>query len=386
MLSWLNLDAPGTWQLLIGLTAALLVLGYFLAFARAMAPRRGTLEWIAMYDRPPFSLSGSGFGFRQMDLAACLLPVAVSAGLYLLAVCLQLRSFVLFTVPEGRLMLFGGALLFALSAAGAFALLRSLCGSMALAMTLALLPGLEYAQDYIAAAATVWQLFFLHRWCRANYEAPACHSFGWLTAFLAAALLAARMEPATVLFTAGLAPLVPLVLALRFHGTHRADRGRQLLWNLLFLPLMLALLLLAARVPDELSRGNAAFLADPGFYRRALLGFCDWSAVLAPPGQLLPLTANQLTLWGGLGAVVASLWALIRRGRPEGLLLIFGTLGAALLWLLGGVWAPGAVLTAALGCVFRQAWSRGARGLVLGGILAAFAATVLYDLALLGVL
>lgn len=386
MLTWLNSFSPVVLQVLIGVATLLLVLGYFLAFARVMAPRRGTLEWIAMYDRPKLALSGSGFGFRPMELAACLLPVAVSAGLYLLAVCLQLRSFVLFTVPEGRMMLFGGALLFALSAGGAFALLRSLYGSLLLAAVLALLPGLAYAQDYIPMAGAVWMLYFLHRWMCADFEAPAHHSFGYLTAFLAVAVLSARMAPETVLFAAGAALLLPVVLVLRFHGTHRTDRGRQLLLNVLFVPLALLLLLLAARVPDELSRGNAAFLADPGFYRRALLGACDWSAVIHPPATLLPLTANLLTLFGGLAAVAASLWGLIRRGRPEGLLLAFGTLGAALLWLLGGAWAPAAVLTAALGYVFHHAVSRGARGLALGGLLAVFAATVLYDLTLLGVL
>ncbi len=141
---------PLVWALLIGAVLALTLILYFSSFARALAPKRGTLEWIAMYDRPGLCLSGSGGAFRWKELPLCLLAAVLSAGLYLLAVCLQLRSFILFSVPMGRLMLFGGAGLFALSAAGCFALTRSLYGSLPAAFCCAMLLGLEYAAEYVA--------------------------------------------------------------------------------------------------------------------------------------------------------------------------------------------------------------------------------------------
>lgn len=380
----LFLTLPPAAAIAAGAVSALLIAFYFVLFARALAPRRGTLEWISMYDRPGLQLSGAAAPLGLRSLPLCAVSMALCAGLWLLASCLQLRSFLLFTVPLGRVMLLTGAGIAALTAAGCFCLLQSLFGARPISFCGALLLGLDFSGDPAGVCLAVWALFFLHRWCCTDFERPAVDSFGTLAAFEACIVLGVSAVPAMAPMAAVLGIFLLLGLALRFHGTHRADRGRQLALTAAFAAVCFYLLLLIVRLFLELEdSADLGVLLTGGFYLRAVTGWCT-GLTLQLPQNLAAI--NPVLLAGGLIATGFSLFAAWRYGRAEGLLLAFAVLGGTAVWLLTGVYLLPAALIPAVCCTFVSFLRRGCRGFAACGIACSFVTAVLSALALLGAL
>ena len=112
--------------------AGLLV--YFDAFCRAMAPRGGTLEWIAMYDRAPLSFGGLFSRYGRRDYVPMLVFSALSAGLIAFGAVRIARGgsiapASILLEPDSLLRGLGGCALFSgLSLLPCYALLRRLSG------------------------------------------------------------------------------------------------------------------------------------------------------------------------------------------------------------------------------------------------------------------
>ena len=81
-------------------SAVCLVL-YAVFFALALRPKRGTLEWIALYDRPGLQLSAARHPLRPLVLLPALGAAILSGALYCLGICLQMRSFEIFRSAQG---------------------------------------------------------------------------------------------------------------------------------------------------------------------------------------------------------------------------------------------------------------------------------------------
>lgn len=366
--------------------AVLLCLGiYFLCFARALAPKRGTLEWIALYDRPGLGLSGSAFPFRPLSLIPGLVAAILSAAIYCLAVCLQMRSFLLLTAPQGVVLLLSGALTVALTAAGGFALLQNLFGETALSFAGALLLGLELGADYAAAACFAWSLMFLHRWMSTDFEKKARSGFFPLICLALMLSLSVTLEtnltPAALTFTLG----VIAVALLRFRRTHRLDRFRGLIGTLIVFCFTFALGVVLLQAGLALLGGNAAVLQQPAFYLRALTAwFVLWGKLPAIP--LFSPAVNLPLILAGLIGAAFSVYDAWRYGRPQGLILALAAVGGLLTCLLCGVYLHGAALIPAVVYTFARCKQRGAVGLMASGLIGAFLMSLLYALMMTNVI
>ncbi len=371
------------WTLLIGAgVTAVLLCAYFVLYGRALAPKRGTLEWIALYDRPGLQLSRSAHPFKAICLLPLCLAAVLSAACYCVGVCLHLGSFELFTVSGGLQVLLTGSALVALTAAGGFVLLQGLTGSAPLAFFGALLLGLDLGADYAAAACFVWALTFFHRWAATDFEQKARRSF--LPLVLLAALLAIGVSLATDL-TAGAVVLiigVVLVAVLRLRHTHRMDRFRGFAGTLvLFFAVFLAGILAVQALLVWLN-GNAEMLGQPGFYLNALYAW------LLPRGYAFtvpvyhPAVNTPLVLFGVVAAVF-SLYDLKRYGKPQGLTVTLALVGGLLTITFSGVYLHGAAAIPAVICCLARAKDRGAKALRVCGLIGCFLCSAFYILLLI---
>ena len=119
--------------LLLLLCTALTVL-YFIFYLRAMAPKKGTLEWIALYDRPalrPARLQRLHWWEFLCALGLCLIPL----GFYILGLGLNL-GFDALRNPELWSLALPSSGLFALSALAAFVLARIVTGSAVVSLVM----------------------------------------------------------------------------------------------------------------------------------------------------------------------------------------------------------------------------------------------------------
>jgi len=366
--------------------AAIVCLGlYALFFALALRPKKHTLEWIELYDRPGLQLSASRHPLRPPVLLSTLGAAILSAGIYCLAICLQMRSFDLFREPQGLRLLLTGAAIVAATAAGGSLLLQSLFGSYGLSFAGAMLLGMDLGADYAAAACLVWSLLFLHRWMAADFEKKARASFPPLILLALTLSLCAgmAMELFPVIFLTMIAVVVTAVV--RVMRTHRLNRFSGLFGTLAVFFLTYLAGVVALQVVLTLRSGNVNALRTPLFYFNAML---SWLLYHGNPANfhLLSAAVNLPLVALGLVGLIFSLYDLRRYGKSYGLLLIFAALGGVLTALLCGVYILTTALIPAAVYTFARARERARPGLMAAGLIGAFVTTLIYNLLLAGVL
>lgn len=357
---------------------------YAIFFALALRPKRGTLEWIALYDRPGLQLGAARHPLRPLVLLPALGAAILTGALYCLAICLQLRSFELFRSPDSLRLLLTGAAVVALTACGGCLLLQSLFGSYGLAFAGAMLFGLDLGADYAAVACLVWSLFFLHRWMAADFEQKARRSFPALIGLALMLSLCATLAMDLIPLVFFLILAVVLAAILRLKRTHRLDRFAGFFGSLILFALSFLAGLVLLQIALTLRSGNAEALRTPLFYLNALLSWLIYHGEPANFHLLSPAVNLPLCALGAVG-LVFSLYDLRRYGKGYGLLLLFAALGGIFTALLCGVYILTAALIPAAVYTFARAAGRDRYGLAAAGLIGAFVSTLIYTLLLAGV-
>ena len=384
MAEFLYAHAPLVVVIFLAVSFALIFV-YTVLFALSLRPKKGTLEWIELYDRPGLQLSNSRNAIRWGTVVLALVAAILCAAVYILGICLQARSFSYLRDPQTLRLLLSGAAIVALTAAGGAALLQSLFGSTGLAFAGAMLLGLDLGADYAAAALLVWCLLFLHRWMAADFENKARSSFLPLVLLALMLSISATMALSLTPMVLVLILAVVITAVLRLKRTHRLDRfagffGSFALFFLTFLAGLVALQVLLS-----LRSGNVQALRTPELYLTALL---SW---LIPSGNAfsIPLInpAVNLPLIGlGLAGLAVSLHDARRYGKPYALILTVSAVGGLLTALFCGVYLSVTALIPAAVYTFARACKRGKPGLAAAGLIGAYVATLLYALALIHVI
>lgn len=161
-------------------SALLLLVLYLAAYVRARRPKEGTLEWIRMYDRQRFSLTGTAaLSWRSVGVAAL-------AGLCSTAV-LVLRYWVLMHASAYRFAdiftsrYFLGELATAACGGGAMALLvQALLQDKNVGLCAGILYSFAFVSQTRGAALLVLSLFCLWQWLRQDSFAAPLRALPWL--------------------------------------------------------------------------------------------------------------------------------------------------------------------------------------------------------------
>lgn len=354
---------------------------YAIFFALALQPKKGTLEWIALYDRPGLHLSAARHALRPIVLLPALGAAILTACIYCLGICLQMRSFEIFRSAQGLRLILSGAVLVALTAVGGCLLLQSMFGSYGLSFAGAMLLGLDLGADYAAAALLIWCLLFLYRWMAADFEQKARRSFPSLMALALLLSICGTMSMDLFPMIATAMLCVVITAVIRLKRTHRLDRFAGFFGSLVlfFLTFLAGLVLL--QLVLTLRSGNLNALRTPLFYLNALLSWLIYHGNPANFHLLSPAVNLPLVALGTAG-VAFSLYDLRRYGKCYGQLLLFAALGGVLTALLCGVYVLATALIPAAVYTFARAKERGRPGLVAAGLIASFVTTAIYILLL----
>ena len=359
--------SPGPWLLVPLILFGLLLVGYFDFYLQAMRPPVGTLEWIALYDRPPLSFSQHRYRLSRWDaVPLCLILILIAGCAVATAILLQSDSQ---TAADAYwLLLLSGNLELAVALLPGYLLLKRLFGSTrqaALGCAAALL-ACPVSQPTLSGAAfgLTACLWLLYCWLNSDADTPRPGALIALLLSVAAALFSFVCDASAVLAAPGLLALFGAGLALRFRRRTAPGRGRQL-WGTLavtaaaFLIFTAALSLLTGLLGGLLM--PEALFAPLQYYGAAAaaqiqaLGQIHWSGVLTQA------FSNPLLWWGSLFALCAALalGAADHDGRPLALLL--GHLALLPVWLCTGTAAYALLAAATLGYVWNGLLRRGHR-------------------------
>lgn len=359
----------GRWYDLVLLAVALGLIGwYFAAYARAMRPRSGTLEWIGMYDRPKFSLSGQRYGVERGDVLPMLALCLFSGALWGFAASRAFQDAYQGGAVPGDLVLSASVryvLLPAVTAAGAYFLFRNMFGSTAATVFGCVILAMDLGGSSVAQSVVVLASVFLWRFMTADYDGSFGASCPDLV--LTAAVLAAGcyFEPACVFFAAAALLLIVITGFCRFRSGFSGYTAGSVLVFLAALAAATALVFLPAAIIGGMDFPR--LLVSETFYRliwqRIRSNAFGLPAARETLSALLALRYSWLLLFSGLLAALASLIAVFRRSRPQGLLLAAGFAATVAMWLLGGSFALPVFCTAALCFVWSELRRRG-RGML----------------------
>lgn len=354
----------------------LAVVLYTVLYLRALAPRRGTLEWVALYDRPaltPVWLPR----VRVPEILGVLALAIVAAGIYFCFAGLSLGSFSTAFRELGNGMALSCGI-FALQSAAVYVLLRVLTGNPLVSIIVSLLPAFGIFADGGCVLALTLCMIPLACWLRLDADEPARAGFLPLGFFALACAVSVQLIPALCIPEAFLVLAFLAALCLRFHETRRADRLLQFLLSLLLFVLVWAI---ASVVTLALITAPTAetpdFLRDGWFYYDALT---PWEAI--PPLRPHPayaLMTNPLTLLLGLIGAIVSIYAARRYGYTEALLLPAAMAGVTVL-LFCGLDAVEAAAIPVLGCMTARLVQRRRPVLAWIAVGAAFAFALVCDL------
>ena len=341
---------------MVGLVILLAIYGA--AYFHAMRPRTGTLEWIALYDRPAFSLVGRWHALTGKDALAALGCLVLGAALWGVAGWFRYRellqeAWVSAELPVTLAVTY--LLLPGLSALGAYLLFRGLLGRPAAAVLAVAAIMLDLSAEPVTVVFVVWSGLFLCRFLTAGEECSfgeACPNL-----ILAFALLAVGpyFSPALVWLAA--ADLLILLICCIGRFVHL---GRGWLWGSLATALgTVVVTTLALYIP-------AALLAGMRFPQ--LLFTREYYLLIWQRLSAIGLAAFQPWLWMetlvvflydwpmllcGLGGLVAALAALFGRWDPVGLVLTIWWLAMAAMAGVGNTFC----MPLACGCCLCMVWS-----------------------------
>ena len=353
--------------------AGLLV--YFDAFCRAMAPRGGTLEWIAMYDRAPLSFGGLFSRYGRRDYVPMLVFSALSAGLIAFGAVRIARGgsiapASILLEPDSLLRGLGGCALFSgLSLLPCYALLRRLSGRTdAAALSTALFAvtlvpsGAPYS---FSVPCLLLSAVFFVRFVSAE-DARLRASVLPLIASGALFGLAVWAEHTVLWFGIGYVILLVFALVLRVRAHQSVGAA---LLTLLFFVLGFAVPLVLICLPTAiLGRGMAfpAALMTSRFWRFVwvrTLSFRIWIDPLALAGTT---ALGPLLWWGGLLAMFCAAACAVTRRDGRALVCTVLYLAGTLVWVFSGSALGAAACALTLCFVFTGLLSRGRAALAYG--------------------
>ena len=363
LLSHVNFPAAAVCLLLF---AGLLV--YFDSYCRAMAPRGGTLEWIAMYDRAPLSFSGLFSRFDRRDYLPMLVFSALSAGLIAFGVVriargghIAFSSFLL--DPDSLLTGLGGCALFCgLSLLPCYVLLRCLVGRADAAAGGAALFAVTLVPSGAPQSFSV-PLLLLSAVCFVRFlSAERERLRASVLPLIGAGVLfglAAWAEHVVMWFAIGYVILFIFAIVLRARAQQSV--GAIVLTCVTFLLSFAVPLVLICLPTAVLSRGMV-FPAALGTYRfwrfiwARTFSFTIWIDPLALVGASL---LSPMLWWGGLLAMFCAAACAIVRRDGRALFCVVFYLAGALVWVFSGSAVGAAACALTLGFVFSGLLSRG---------------------------
>lgn len=360
--------------LLAALAVFAVLLVYFDGFCRAMEPRRGTLEWIRMYDRPALSFAGRRFAPGRGDCLPLVLVSAAAAGLCAFGAVLLRRagSVPLADVllcPDALLAGEGGYAVFAgLSIVPCYLLLRAVFGRRALAvcgaalLAFALIP--SGAEPGFSVPCLLLAMLAFFRFLTAP---PDGRRLPWLLLSAALFWLAVWCDRITLWFGLGFAVLLAVSLVLRVRrGEMRAAAA---VLTVLILALCSAVCAAAIRLPAAILERGMAFpnlLVQGGFWRLVLVRTFSFRIWIDPLGLLGASMLQPLVFWGGLLAMLAAVAASFTRHDASALFVWVFHLAGLPVWVFSGSGLGAAVSVLALCYVWNGYLSRGRRAAAYG--------------------
>ena len=326
-------DVGGAFVITYPLLLAVAVWFYILYF-RAELPKKSTLEWISMYDRPAFRLTDARAPFSWHDVIWCLLPAVA-------ALCLTLVSELSYYGAVNGLMI--GALdggLAAVTSAALYLLLKSMTGSLPAALLGTGLVSVNcFCQNGNLLPAAVIALFL---WLWATGE--GCGAGDWIFSGLAALCTGGSLlfGGDNVLLIVPLAACVVFVQAYRLR--HKACSFVRALLMTVYMVVLLVLAMVGAMAVYAVQAGLvlSTALTDGSFVQFVLRAASDVFRGLAPLGSdiakqhvvdaVYMLPAHILLM---IAAFPVLITAYIRRREPMALLILAWTVTAAYLFFLG---------------------------------------------------
>ncbi len=354
---------------------------YAVIYLRALLPRRGTLEWIALYDRPaisPVPLSR----LRGWEIPLAVGLALLAAAVYLGSVCLNLGPAAALGTPAGRLLLAGGCGVFAMQSLAMYVLLRILTGRVDTALVLGLLPALGIFADCGCVLGLCICMIPLAALLRKGSEEPLTKGMLWRILFAAACAGAVQATPVLCIPVAFLLLAGLGNLARRFHLSSDPDRGPEAVACLAVFCVSWALVsLIALALIRLVSLGDTDFYRDAGFYFDALT---PWRAMARlEPSWVYALFANPLTLLLGIAGAALSFYTARRYGHAEVLILPAAMAGVLALLLLSGVNAVEAAAVPAVACMTMRLQTRSRRAAAWICVAVLFLFAALWDLHML---
>ena len=322
---------------------AVLLALYGAAYFRALKPRAGTLEWIALYDRPPLAMAGRWYRLERADavpLPVCCLLAAAAWGYAAWSSYQAVYPDVL-DVPEALLQLgiyYG--LLPALTAAGAYCLLKGLFGSTSVTMLGVLILSADLTAEPVSMLAATLLLLGLLRFLTAGEQ----QTFGesCLPLLLTSVLIpiGCYFQPALLIPSAAVLLLLLAGCTIRFV---RLGEG-WFLKSLLTAVLPAAVTTLLLHIPAAVAAGLPfpQMLGSGAFYRSLAQRAAAAVSGLFHAGlwNVLPAAAYDWPLLiCGLCAAAAAAAGLLRRRDYRGLMLPVWFLALAAMWVLSGLYA-----------------------------------------------
>lgn len=312
---------------------------YLYVYFAAETPRKGTLEWVEMYEKPKMTRQFAK-PFRWWDSLWALLALVLACGFHLgVGACVDpgmLRTSLL----SGYFLL--SLLPVAMAAAAAYLTAKLLTGNVLLSLLSALLMPCSLA--YSDAAPFVLGSFLL-----LLLQISACGWKSWLFLVLSALLLAAGTYGDPALFLLAL-PWLGCILAGEVIRIWDDETGPwHLILSLLTFAAVLSVGAMAANIPNYLQffqNREGLIFADGNLYAMfwmRLLGHLQMpGAESLPPTELPSLTV-------ALAAVVYLADSLRKRRDLSALALLLLTVFAIVLRFLytGAILAPAAVLALA---------------------------------------
>ncbi len=355
------------WYMVLAMTAVSAVFaGYFILYSRAQRPREGTLEWISLYDRPSFSLSGVAHAVTGVDLAPLILVCVLTFFSWNIQIGSALFPAGFQALSEDQQLAVGlnYLLLPTLSVGILYLLIKSLYGRSGIAFLSALILGLDVTWQPAVTFFTLLTTYFTYQHLSKDYDSPTWEMAGSLilieTFFLAACYFSSCM----LLYGLCLLACLLVGFCLRFRAGARTGSFGYLLKMLLISALWMALMTILLFVPAGLARGMTLpdMLVSAEFYHMIWLRVNRIAASAFRPSAGLLATAmayDWVLLCGGTFAVIAMVAAAVRRRKTQGLIVGVWYLGFVALCVLGGGVALPAVCLVALAGVWSSLIDRG---------------------------
>lgn len=334
-LTWTELSAP----VLIGACVLLLAAAgvYFSFFFRAMQPKRRTLEWIGLIDRPAWFFGCERCAIGKEDVLPMALTAVTAAAAYALSILLINGYNVLSAMPAMQKLeaVVLGLILPAMGTAVMYCLVKRLCGGIFAPIAAALLVAFDLDYDPSAMPMILLALAFFLRWWGVSQTRSFGRCFAELTAVTAFLGVGTYFAPKTAWFAPVL--FVPLAFASVWRMLHSDESRRilRLIVTLLGFWLLAAAWYTAAHIP-------AMILASDAPFPQLLAEGKTWDLLLLrgmnTVSRLLPRFSDTI----GLGVILIWLYALfsaaggvylcVTRHDLRGMLLCWLTVCAAILW------------------------------------------------------